>query len=208
MPARSMARIGTWCVPKTMAFGGVATGSMKAQEADSVAGSSTSIRSIRPLIAAAARMGSITCVMAVLLVISVRKVMTRATPSIINGRGRPARKSRCSPSQADAPEVCMPQASAKPPPSSSTMSHGSRRKASPSSTGRPSCPRSRNSQKAPNMATVPSSTPGCGSSAAQPGMSTPPACRPLRLIQANAVSASTQATMRSSRRMPPSCSRA
>ena len=64
-------------VPKTAAFGIVATGSMKAQLALIAAGIISSMGSIFDAVAAAPRMGISTFVVAVLLVISVRKVTSK-----------------------------------------------------------------------------------------------------------------------------------
>ena len=71
IPVLTMVCIGIKPEPKTIALGGVATGSMKAHDAASVAGISTSIGSIALDSAAAANMGSISCVVAVLVVFSV-----------------------------------------------------------------------------------------------------------------------------------------
>ena len=68
-------------VPKTTALGIVATGSMKAQLALIAAGIMSRIGSMFDAVAAAPRMGISTFVVAVLLVISVRKVTSRHTPS-------------------------------------------------------------------------------------------------------------------------------
>src|SRR5512133_2502604 len=69
-------------VPKTMAFGGVATGSMKAMDAEMVAGSIKRRGLIFVLIAIPARIGSIISVVAVLDVSSVRNVISRAMDKI------------------------------------------------------------------------------------------------------------------------------
>ena len=66
-------------LPKTMAFGGVATGIMKAQEADIVAGIISTSGCTPVATATAARIGRIISVVAVLLVSSVRNVMARHT---------------------------------------------------------------------------------------------------------------------------------
>ena len=68
-------------VPKTTALGIVATGSMKAQLALIAAGIMSRIGSMFDAVAAAPRMGISTFVVAVLLVISVRNVTSRHTPS-------------------------------------------------------------------------------------------------------------------------------
>ena len=67
-------------VPKTTALGIVATGNMKAQLALIAAGIISRIGSMFDAVAAAPKMGISTFVVAVLLVISVRKVTSRHTP--------------------------------------------------------------------------------------------------------------------------------
>jgi len=91
-----------------MAFGGVATDNMNAQEDVRVATSRMEVMSILPARLAAAKMGNMTWVVAVLLVISVRKIMMQAMPSSISGRGISLRNSSWLPTQPDRPECCMP----------------------------------------------------------------------------------------------------
>ena len=76
-PSRAMARMGTWPEAKITALGPVATGSMKAQLALMAAGTISSRGSTPEPIAAAARIGISSAVVAVLLVISVRNVTDR-----------------------------------------------------------------------------------------------------------------------------------
>ena len=66
-----------------MALGGVAMGSMKAQEALMVAGIMTKRGSMPTAVEVAARIGSNSDVMAVLLVTSVRNVITKQTSATI-----------------------------------------------------------------------------------------------------------------------------
>ena len=71
-------------VPKIIAFGGVATGNIKAIDPESVAGSIKSKGLISVLIDNPAKIGSIISVVAVLEVSSVRKVIKKAIIAIIN----------------------------------------------------------------------------------------------------------------------------
>src|SRR5690625_6473144 len=71
-----------------MAFGGVATGSINAQLAAMVAGMTKSIGSCPIPMAEEARIGRNAAAVAVLLVISVRKMTTRITTSISSRMGR------------------------------------------------------------------------------------------------------------------------
>jgi len=76
-PSRIMRVVENFPVPKTTALGAVATGSMNAQLALRTAGSIRMAGSTLVALAAAPRMGIRRIVVAVLLVISVRKVTTR-----------------------------------------------------------------------------------------------------------------------------------
>ena len=76
--------------PNTIAFGGVATGSINAQEAAKVKGRMSSVVGMPILIATAAKIGTSNAVLAVLLDSSVRK-MTKITIMPINRTvGHPA----------------------------------------------------------------------------------------------------------------------
>ncbi len=77
-------------LPKMMALGGVATGIMKAHEAESVAGIISISGLTRMATATEARIGRIISVVAVLEVSSVRKVMVRQMTMIIKNGGTPA----------------------------------------------------------------------------------------------------------------------
>ena len=70
-------------VPKTIAFGGVATGNIKAMDPDKVAGNINSRGFTSVFIARPASIGSIISVVAVLDVSSVRKVIKRAIKAMI-----------------------------------------------------------------------------------------------------------------------------
>ena len=76
-PVCAISRVVIFPVPKIIALGAVATGNINAQLALSAAGSINVSGSICALMAAAAKMGISSVVVAVLLVISVRKVTLR-----------------------------------------------------------------------------------------------------------------------------------
>jgi len=71
-----------------MTFGAVATGSMNAHEALMAAGIMNSLGSMAAPMAPAARMGISSVVVAVLLVVSVRKVTVRQMTTMITAMGR------------------------------------------------------------------------------------------------------------------------
>ena len=102
-PALAISAILTLPLPKTMALGGVATGIMKAQEAESVAG----IISIKGFTCMAkpteAKMGRIISVVAVLDVNSVRKVNPKQMERIMTIGEVPARPANSLPMRADNP---------------------------------------------------------------------------------------------------------
>src|SRR5690625_7824746 len=75
-------------LPFIMAVGGVATGSINAQLAARVAGMTNGIGSCPIPMAEEARIGRSAAAVAVLLVISVRKMTTRITTSISSRMGR------------------------------------------------------------------------------------------------------------------------
>lgn len=86
IPVCAITRIGTFPVEKTMALGGVATGSIKAIEADIVAGSMSNKGFIWVAPEIPANIGRVIFTVAVLEVSSVRKVINREIPIItING---------------------------------------------------------------------------------------------------------------------------
>src|SRR5690625_7548664 len=87
-PALAIWGIVTLPLPYIMAFGGVATGSINAQLAAMVAGMTKSIGSCPIPMAEEARIGRNAAAVAVLLVISVRKMTTRITTSISSRMGR------------------------------------------------------------------------------------------------------------------------
>ena len=82
MPTRAISAMVRRLLPNTMAFGGVATGIMNAQDADMVAGIINTSGCVPVSTATDASMGRIISVVAVLLVSSVRNVMARHTSRI------------------------------------------------------------------------------------------------------------------------------
>ena len=83
-PSRTISAMVTCPLPNTIAFGAVATGSMKAQLALIAAGTINRLGSRPAPSAAEARIGINRIVVAVLLVVSVRKVTIRAMVTIIS----------------------------------------------------------------------------------------------------------------------------
>ena len=87
MPSRTMVWIEKRPVAKVMTLGGVATGNIKAQEALMAAGIINKAGSVPAPIAAAAKIGISSVVVAMLLVTSVKKVTAKQIVAIINIRG-------------------------------------------------------------------------------------------------------------------------
>ena len=92
-------------LPKTTAFGGVATGIIKANEADSVAG----IININGLVfiatATEANTGIIICVVAVLDVNSVINVIAELIPKIVTNGDAPSKPAKLAPIKLDNPDT-------------------------------------------------------------------------------------------------------
>jgi len=110
-----------------MAFGGVATGSMKAKLALIVAGNmsnsgSSKLREIEAL----PKMGKRTLADAVLLVISVKKVTIKQRKPMINHNGKSANKTSCSPKMLVNPEATKPSAITIPPANNNKIPQGIR----------------------------------------------------------------------------------
>lgn len=101
---------------KTMAFGGVATGNMKAYEQVTVAGSISNNGFTFMEVAISARMGSRTLAVAVLEATSVIVAVIMQTISIIAKGGRTLSPDSCAPIKVDRPEVFDASDRAKPPP--------------------------------------------------------------------------------------------
>src|SRR5690554_2487168 len=87
-PALIISEIFMWPLENTMAFGGVATGIMKAQLAAMAAGTVNSSGETSCDIARAPSSGRNAVAVAVLLVTSVRKIITPATRIIITSTGK------------------------------------------------------------------------------------------------------------------------
>ena len=90
-PTRTMSGILKYPLPNIIAFGGVATGSMKAQEADNAAGIISRKGWIHVAAARAPRTGIIMVVVAVFDVTSVRNVRSKQMHSIMMMVGTPQR---------------------------------------------------------------------------------------------------------------------
>ena len=88
MPVLTICGIVIWPVEKTIAFGGVAAGSIKAQEAEIAAGAINRSGFIEAATAVAAKIGINIVDTAVLEVISVIKVISRQTDNIIMMTGK------------------------------------------------------------------------------------------------------------------------
>ena len=119
-----MTSAGTRPVPNTMTLGAVATGSMKAQEALMAAGIISSLGSIPAPKAAAARMGINRVVVAVLLVVSVKKVMLRQITTMIASTGQAERPARAPPRASLKPEAVKAWAMLMPAPNRMSMPQG------------------------------------------------------------------------------------
>ena len=87
-PSRTMVCMEKRPVAKVMTLGGVATGSMNAQEALKAAGTMNNAGSMPAPSAAAAKIGMSRVVVAILLVTSVRKVTAKQMVAIIRSNGR------------------------------------------------------------------------------------------------------------------------
>ena len=111
-------------VPKTTALGIVATGSMKAQLALIAAGIIKRIGSKFEAVAAAPRMGIRTLVVAVLLVISVRKVTKRQIPSSNPKRGRFSIPENTPAMDALRPDCLKASPKQRPAPTNTSIPHG------------------------------------------------------------------------------------
>ena len=91
-------------VENTMEFGAVATGNINAQEVLNTAGNIKMMGSIWLLVATDANKGISKLALAVLLVVSVRKVTKRQMLNTMAQRGRLVKKASCSPSNVLNPE--------------------------------------------------------------------------------------------------------
>ena len=110
--------------PKTIAFGGVATGSIKAQLAAKVTGAANIIGLMPISIAIAPITGRNVAVVATLLVSSVKKIIITAIIITIRVVGRVLINERLEPNQAANPELLTAAARDKPPPKSNNTPQG------------------------------------------------------------------------------------
>jgi len=124
-PVLAMSFMGTSPVANTIAFGGVATGSMKAQLAANVAGTISKAGGRSNALANSPMMGSNTFEVAVLLVTSVRKVTSKTTASTSRKGGRKSNTANCWPSHFERSVSWNPAARAKPPPKRKRICQGS-----------------------------------------------------------------------------------
>jgi len=137
-----------------MAFGGVATGSMNAQVAARATGMTSSMMSWSMPAATPPMIGRKAAAVAVLEVISVRKMMRAVTASTISTTGSPPTPRETSPIQAERPFAVNIAERESPPPNSNRMSHGISLAVLQSRRGMPlrGCTGMRNSASAMHMA--------------------------------------------------------
>ena len=125
-PSETNLLAGNAPVEKITIFGGVATGSMKAQEALMAAGIISSFGSMLAPIAAAANIGINRVVVAVLLVTSVKNVTERQITKTMTSTGNNARSSSADPIMELSPELTKAWAIDKPAPKSIKVPQGIR----------------------------------------------------------------------------------
>ena len=125
-PARAICGTVTAPDPKTIAFGGVATGIMKAQLAARATGTISMNGVTAIAMAKDAASGRKTAAVAVLLVISVRKTTIPATSNTMKNSGHPAPDLMTWPIQSARPLALIADASERPPPNKISTPHGSR----------------------------------------------------------------------------------
>ena len=124
IPIRTMTVIGMAPLANTIAFGGVATGNMKAHEADIVAGIMRRNGCTSSPTAVAARIGRKIVAIAVFDVISVRNVTMSAETTTRSTAGAPANKLIPPAIFAASPLSRKPLPRAIPPPNSISIPHG------------------------------------------------------------------------------------
>ena len=206
MPAFIISCIRTSPVPNTMALGGVATGSMKAHEADRVAGIISKRGFTRIAVDNEPRIGNIISVVAVFDVSSVRKVSVALTDATKNTGENEPKPAICSPNQTDRPDSLKPLANAKPPPKRITIPQCSFEAVFQSINRRPLSRRLGmiNSNMAIVIAMVPSSmNPGTGIIVVQPGMVNEPTFMLPRNSHSAASSVKRKSTTPSSKQIFP-----
>ena len=123
-PSRTIFMVVNLPVLNTIVFGAVATGSINAQLALIAAGTISRAGSIPAATAPAARIGIISAVVAVLLVISVRKVMVKQITPMIKMMCHVVMPTSALPKAALKPDTTNALAIAMPPPNSISMPHG------------------------------------------------------------------------------------
>ena len=192
LPSLAMSAVVNLPVEKTIVLGAVATGSMKAQLALIAAGTIKRAGSISAPIAAAAKIGIISVVVAVLLVISVRNVIARQIMEISSKIGHPASPASASPRYALSPEAMNALAMAIPPPNRISIPQGIRAAVSQSSNLLPLPSGTRNMMTTAIRATLASLASGTLSHSDHPPNGS------LLVIQASAVIENTMKTLRSS----------
>ena len=111
-------------LPKTIAFGGVATGNINANEAANVAGTIKYNGSTAAAIAAIPSIGRIIVVVAVLEVNSVKKVTARQMVRTVIHNGQSETPVSLDPIHLSSPLTPKPDARAKPPPKRIKIPHG------------------------------------------------------------------------------------
>ena len=111
-------------LPKIVAFGGVATGSIKANDPAMVTGSINNSGLVSLLTASPSRIGNRVSTVAVLEVISVKKVIKKQIHKMGSNGCMPLNHSNCCPNHNDYPETLKPLAKAKPPQNNNIISHG------------------------------------------------------------------------------------
>ena len=104
MPIRTISRIRIYPLPKTIAFGGVATGNIIAEEAEIVAGIINSMGFILSAMPRLARIGRIVVAIAVLVANSVVRVIIRQIITIITIIGKELKTLNCSPNHEVRPD--------------------------------------------------------------------------------------------------------
>ena len=123
-PVRIIAAATIFPLLKTTALGAVATGNMNAQLALKAAGTINNSGAIEAPIAAAASTGISNVVVAVLLVVSVKKLTPKQSTNSIMKIGQPASTPNNSPNSALSPEVKKARAIQIPPENNNNIPQG------------------------------------------------------------------------------------
>src|SRR5699024_6488226 len=123
-PALAMSGIRKKPKPNTTAFGGVATGNINAHDAATAAAIINAYGWNPKATASDAIIGNIIEAVAVLDVISVKKITSAATTIITKNRLSPCKPANCEPIHSDNPDSTNPAAIARPPPNKSKIPQG------------------------------------------------------------------------------------